>query len=111
RLSILTNERPASLQASLTSDARIPMVPFHKITSTPIQVIQARPDVRAAERRLAEATALSGAAFAQLFPRLSLEGFYGAQHSDIYSSLSPWNAALNGLMPLLDFGRLRAQVD
>jgi NodT family efflux transporter outer membrane factor (OMF) lipoprotein len=45
-------------------------------------LIARRPDVRLADRRLAAATARVGVAVADLYPRVSLTGFYGAVGSD-----------------------------
>jgi NodT family efflux transporter outer membrane factor (OMF) lipoprotein len=45
-------------------------------------LIARRPDVRLADRRLAAATARVGVAVADLYPRISLTGFYGAVGSD-----------------------------
>jgi NodT family efflux transporter outer membrane factor (OMF) lipoprotein len=42
-----------------------------------------RPDVRLADRRLAVATAQIGVATADLYPRISLTGFYGGAASDL----------------------------
>jgi outer membrane protein, multidrug efflux system len=43
----------------------------------PAALLRRRPDVRAAERRLAAATAREGVAAADLFPRITLTGFLG----------------------------------
>jgi multidrug efflux system outer membrane protein len=43
----------------------------------PGSLLRRRPDVRAAERRLASATALEGVAAAELFPQISISGFLG----------------------------------
>ncbi len=111
RLSTLTGEPVARLEPLIDAPAPIPAMPPQQVLATPLQAIASRPDVRAAERRLAETTALTGEATAQLLPHLNLEAFLGTQHSNLYAPLSPWNVALTGLMPILDFGRLRAQVD
>ena len=44
---------------------------------SPAALLQRRPDIRAAERELAAATARIGVAKADLFPRLTLSGFIG----------------------------------
>jgi multidrug efflux system outer membrane protein len=44
---------------------------------SPAALLQRRPDIRAAERALAAATARIGVAKADLFPRLTLSGFIG----------------------------------
>lgn len=111
RLAVLVADRPASLQPLLEETTPIPVIPKQIVASTPVNIIGNRPDVKVAERKLAEATALSGAAFAEFFPNLSLDGMWGKSKSDFFGNLTPWNAGANLVMPLLDFGRIRAGVD
>lgn len=74
-----------------------------------------RPDFRIAERHLAAATALKGAAIAELFPKISLSAFLGFHNTDIESLLKSaafsYGTAANLLQPLLNFGRIRASID
>jgi len=111
RLSVLVNEPPRLLRQKLEQAKTIPDVKQEIVVGTPIQTIGKRPDVHAAERRLAESTALSGAAFAQLFPSLSLQGFFGRQDSLLYGNTSPWSAVASALLPIIDFGRIRGQIN
>lgn len=111
RLSVLTGEDYDRLDQLLGASANIPSVPAQVAVTAPLTTLADLPEVHAAERRLAQAAALSNAAFAELFPKLSLEGFLGLQRSDLYGSLSPWSATINGLVPLLNFGRIRAGID
>lgn len=111
RLSVLTNQSPAALRRMLGRAEPLPALDAKLIVTTPIDTIANRPDMRVAERRLAEASALSNAAFAQFFPKLTLEGFFGRQDSELYGSLSPWSASVTALLPILNFGRIRSQVD
>ncbi len=111
RISVLLGENPGKHRDLMDAAQPIPEVPMRVALGTPVSVIRQRPDVKAAERQLAGATELSGAAFAQLFPRLSLDAFFGLRHSDLYGSLSPWSGTLNALLPLLNFGGIRSQID
>lgn len=110
RLSVLTGRKPSELNALLSPDGPMLDMPDSVAVLSPVATIAQRPDVHLAERRLAQSSALSNAAFADLFPRISLEGFFGARHSDFFGSLSPWRATASAAFPLLDFGRLRSQM-
>lgn len=81
--------------------------------SLPSTMVQQRPDVRAAEAQLHQATASVGVATANLFPQLTLSGNLGSQalHSgDLFSAGSKsWSLGANLLQPLFHGGSLRAQ--
>lgn len=76
RLAVLLGERPGELDVDVSPGT------FHPIdTVLPIgdagNVLARRPDVRAAEREYAAATARIGVAKADFFPHISLGGFLG----------------------------------
>jgi outer membrane protein, multidrug efflux system len=81
---------------------------------TPEQLLRRRPDLVAAERQLAAATADIGVATADLFPRISLTGLIGFASnrvSRLGSSDSQQYSLGAGLTwPLLDFGRVRSRI-
>ncbi len=76
RLAVLLGERPGALNAELAPREVAPHLTTIAVDS-PAALLQRRPDIRAAERELAAATARIGVAKADLFPRLSLSGFIG----------------------------------
>ncbi|HVX85834.1 MAG TPA: efflux transporter outer membrane subunit [Phycisphaerae bacterium] len=114
RLSVLTNDSTDNLQ--ILEDARpLPGVPASVVVGVPADLLRRRPDVRAAERRLAAATARIGEAQAALYPRLSLTGFFNLQSASI-SDLFQWKSRAFSLgpaveWPIFEAGTLRAAVD
>jgi len=81
----------------------------------PADIIRRRPDLVAAERRLAAANSRFIEARRSLYPRLSLTAS-GGRSSDELSDLldgnfTVWSAVGNLVQPLLQGGRLRAGVD
>jgi multidrug efflux system outer membrane protein len=76
RLAVLLGERPGALTAELAPREIAPHLTTIAVDS-PASLLQRRPDIRAAERELAAATARIGVAKADLFPNLSLSGFIG----------------------------------
>jgi outer membrane protein, multidrug efflux system len=76
RLAVLTGVRPGELAADLSPRAYPPLakaLPLGDLSA----LLRRRPDVRAAERDLAAATAREGVAAADLFPRITVSGFLG----------------------------------
>jgi multidrug efflux system outer membrane protein len=76
RLAVLLGLRPGALAAELAPQNIAPHLTTLAVGS-PEELLQRRPDVRAAERELAATTARIGVAKADLFPRLTLSGFIG----------------------------------
>lgn len=75
--------------------------------------LQQRPDVRAAERKLAAATANIGVARADLYPSLSLTGFLGffsTQGQVIDSDSRAWSIAPGVQWNVFDLGSVRARI-
>ena len=72
--------------------------------SLPSQLVQQRPDVRAAEAQLHEASAQIGVAVAAMLPQFNLTGEYGSSALTPASLFAPnaiiWSAAASGTQPL-----------
>lgn len=92
--------------------AAAPPLPVH--AGTPAQLLQQRPDVAAAYRRLEAARYRVGARRAELLPSLSLSGSLGVQSADAGGlfDVDQWfrNLLANLTAPLLQGGRLRSNV-
>lgn len=85
------------------------------ISAVPAQALSQRPDVYAAEREVAAASAEVGAARADRYPRLGLSGSVGrgwVRTGDASVSSNTWSMGPLALaLPLFDGGRRAAQVD
>jgi multidrug efflux system outer membrane protein len=81
----------------------------------PSSVLERRPDLVAAERRLAAADQRLWESRAALFPQISLSGSTGTSTAELRDVLdtdfSVWTLAGNLAQPILQGGRLRAGVD
>ncbi len=113
-LAVMINEYPESLYTRLNQVARIPVIKSALSIGTPSDLLQKRPDIRAAERNLAAATANIGVATANQFPRFQLVGDIGsdtvvpgtfAQAASRYWSYGP-----QIYLPIFQAGRLRNAV-
>lgn len=115
RLAVLLGEDPGSLQEEFETSAGIPK-PVGRITlGLPMDVVRQRPDIRAAERRLAAQNAQVGVATAALYPDFSLSGFIGLQTrstDDLFSGNSKmWGVSLPVNWNLFDGGRVRGNIE
>lgn len=115
RLSILTGQQPTALMASLGAIAPVPMPPLPVATGVPADILLNRPDVRLAERRLAQATARIGQAEAARYPSVSLTGNIATsalQFGDLAKhSTIGWSFGPSISIPLFKGGQLKAAVE
>jgi NodT family efflux transporter outer membrane factor (OMF) lipoprotein len=101
RLDVLMAAQPSTYAKALTGDM------------SPTELLRRRPDVIAAERRLAASNARIGVAIAEYYPKVSLAGLLGFQslNGALFSSAAFQPQALLGLhWRLFDFGRVDAEV-
>lgn len=114
RLAALTAWPVGTLRQRLAADTTLPDLPVLVAVGSPEEWLARRPDVRAAERRLAAATADIGVEVAEYFPRLSLTGSFGwtAPTRDAIGNADAerWRYGPVLSWRFLDFGRVRQQV-
>jgi NodT family efflux transporter outer membrane factor (OMF) lipoprotein len=113
RLSVLTGEPPGALDARLAERRPIPVAPLETAAGVPADVLRRRPDIRAAERRLAAQTAQIGVAQAELYPGLSLTGaisWQAGSAGDVFDGVRADRSALSLTMPIFHAGALRQNV-
>jgi multidrug efflux system outer membrane protein len=115
-LAVLLNVAPVTLAPELGAAAAplIPSAAAQPLAGIPADLLRRRPDIVAAERGLAAATARIGVAEAALYPSLSLSGTLGLQGA-VLSALSGSGAATRLIAasvgaPIFEAGRLRQQV-
>lgn len=101
-------------RGALQGGVALPTAPGPLDPGAPAALIRRRPDLVAAERRLAATLSDLRAARADLYPRISLTGRAGAASADLVDLLSGdflvWSLAAGLLQPVFDGGRLRAAV-
>ena len=84
RLSILMGQAPSLLYPLLEKPGPIPQIPASVFIGLPSEIIERRPDVREAERKLASANSQIGVAKGDLFPKFNLTGDIGSLRAVIY---------------------------
>ena len=101
--------------ASLDPGMALPPPPPAVPVGIPSQLLERRPDVRAAERRVASAFYGTSEAQAARLPRISLVGSVSTVSSELIvlkeRDNPVWGLAANLLMPIFSGGSLKAQVD
>src|SRR5580692_3540657 len=117
RLAVLLGERPGALDQEL---GPAPVAIYAKALpiGDPAELLLRRPDVRAAERELAAATARVGVATADLFPRVNVTGFIGFLSGDVGrlfgttpgNDARAWSVTPTVTWAAFDIGSVRARL-
>ncbi|MGH2670919.1 MAG: TolC family protein, partial [bacterium] len=116
RIGVLVGRDPQALATELVGAGLIrPLLPETLAVGEMDSLIRSRPDVRAAERRLAAETAFVGAAKADYLPRLSVGGTAGFTSTD-FNSVGRSGTSRYAVGPVLtwpafNLGRVKASVD
>ncbi|MEX6504019.1 efflux transporter outer membrane subunit [Pseudomonas zhanjiangensis] len=113
RIATLLGQRPQQLGVDLSAQP-LPAISKALPIGDPAELLRRRPDVQAAERQLAAATATIGVATADLFPRVSLSGFLGftaGRGSQLGASAArAWGVAPSISWAAFDLGSVRARL-
>ena len=117
RLAVLLGERPGALDQELGPAAVATYAKALPI-GDPTDLLRRRPDVRAAERQLAAATARVGVATADLFPRVNFTGFVGFLSGDVgrlfnttpSADARAWSITPSVSWAAFDLGSVRARL-
>jgi multidrug efflux system outer membrane protein len=114
-LDVLLGHAPGTVHARLAAPAdgaTLPAAPAALAVGIPADTLRQRPDVHAAERRLAAGTARTSAAEAARYPTLKLSGSIGVEAltpGGLARDRSVFSTLVAGLTaPLFDAGKLRA---
>ncbi len=114
-LDVLLGEQPGAAQKIVGDNGALPATDKKLVLTAPAQIIDQRPDIRVAERKLAAATAQQGVATAKFYPDISLSGFFGVLNTSATNLISPanesWSLGGNLMVPILNYGTLSANLD
>ncbi|MEA9563285.1 MULTISPECIES: efflux transporter outer membrane subunit [unclassified Xanthomonas] len=114
-LDVMLGAAPGAHRAELAASKPIPLAPQIADSGSPADLLRRRPDLIAAERRLAASNARIGVAMAEYYPKFSLSGLLGSATALSGANLFTGDAAqASGVLGLrwrlFDFGRINAQI-
>jgi outer membrane protein, multidrug efflux system len=115
RLAVLLGRPPATLMRGMNRIVPIPTPRSPMPTGIPADLLLSRPDVRSAERQLAQYTAKIGQAEAARYPSVTLTGNIATTANKFgelgKSSTISWSFGPSLTLPIFNGGQLRAAVD
>ena len=115
RLAVLLGRNPGELESLVHADRPIPLAAAEIVAAIPADTLRQRPDVRAAERRLAAQTARLGEAEAARYPSFRLSGSLGLEALEL-DALADRDANTHSLFggitaPVFNAGRIAANIE
>ncbi len=115
RIAVLLGVPPLAAERLVETAAPVPALPQQLEVGVPAELLRRRPDLRAAERRVAADIARVGVATAELYPSFSLTGFLGYESLTFDETLTArsrtYTAGPSFRWRLFEFGRIRAEID
>ena len=112
---LATAPDPAGASDSAGDALAVPQILADVPAGLPSELLERRPDIRAAEQQLVAANANIGAARAAFFPRIALTANFGAVSGDLLGLFSAanrtWSFVPSASLPLFDGGRNRAALE
>jgi multidrug efflux system outer membrane protein len=121
RIGVLLGREPDALQAELSDTAPIPgiadpdAIAVQIPAGLPSDLLRRRPDIRAAEREIAAATARVGVATADLFPKFNIIGTAGLESISpgnfFFGTSRMWQVGPTMTWPIFEGGRIRAYIE
>jgi len=113
-LDVLMGEQPGTERERLSTPSAIPAAPAIADIGSPADLLQRRPDLIVAERKLAASNARIGSAISEYYPRFSLSGLIGTATTGPASLLTGGATQAQGVFGLrwrlFDFGRVDAEI-
>lgn len=114
RLDVLMGAQPGTYAKDLAAVRDIPSIPAIPGDEHPIDMLRRRPDIIAAERRLAASNEQIGAAISDYYPKISLSGALGfdSLNTNHLFTGNAFQAIGGGALRwrLFDFGKVDAEV-
>ncbi|HFH2979953.1 efflux transporter outer membrane subunit [Pseudomonas aeruginosa] len=115
-LDVMLGVPPGTHRSELETAAPIPTTPKIASMGSPADLLQRRPDLIVAERRLVATNARIGEAVSEYYPKFSLSGLLGSataiSSGNLFTSGASQSAGVLGLRwRLFDFGRINAQIN
>jgi NodT family efflux transporter outer membrane factor (OMF) lipoprotein len=113
-IAVLMGQQPGTLDSALDASQPVPPIPPRLPVGLPSELLRARPDIRMAERKLAQATAEIGVATTDLYPKFNLLAAITSTSTGIgglFNSSSITEAGLGGISwPIFHGGQIHANI-
>lgn len=115
-LDVMLGTAPGTHRDELAQGGHIPASPKMTAMGSPAELLQRRPDLMVAERRVAASNARIGEAIAEYYPHFSISALLGSATTISSGNLFTGGASqAQGVLGLrwrlFDFGRINAQID